>query len=165
MSRTSTAAWRRFRAARKAEWEAEARPCAICGKPIDYTLSGALPLGLIVGHIVSVSEDPSREYDRDNVRPEHRRCGLSQAANGEDGSRAAYQERRRIADALYAERYGEPVNRRGFGAILAERARAVVAAPVEATRTLVAVGFSPIRTASHRSTCEAPAVCLGSRCW
>lgn len=163
MSRTSTAAWRRFRAARKAEWEAEARPCAICAKPIDYTLSGALPLGLIVGHIVSVSEDPSREYDRDNVRPEHRRCGMAQAASGEDGSRAAYLERRAIADALYAERFGEPVSRRGFGAVLAERARAAVAAPVEPTRTLVAVGYSPIRTDSHLPSCDTQ--CLGSRCW
>lgn len=48
-------------------------PCALCGKPIDYSLPAGQPMSYELDEIVPVSRggDP---YDPDNVQPTHRAC-------------------------------------------------------------------------------------------
>lgn len=48
-------------------------PCALCGRPIDYTLPAGHPMSYELDEIVPVSlgGDP---LDKDNVQPTHRIC-------------------------------------------------------------------------------------------
>lgn len=63
--------------------EVEGRPCAICGKPIDYSLDWWVdprdgkrkrhPLSYELDEIVPISKGGS-SFDYDNVQPAHRIC-------------------------------------------------------------------------------------------
>ena len=48
-------------------------PCAICGKPIDYTLPARHPMSYELDEIIPVSRGGS-PIDPDNVRATHRIC-------------------------------------------------------------------------------------------
>lgn len=48
-------------------------PCALCGKPIDYSLPAGHPMSYELDEIVPVSKGGS-PYDIDNVQPAHRCC-------------------------------------------------------------------------------------------
>ena len=48
-------------------------PCWICGKPIDYTLTGG-PWCWQPDHYLSVREHPELAEDIGNLRPSHARC-------------------------------------------------------------------------------------------
>ena len=48
-------------------------PCALCGKPIDYSLHYLDPMGYVLDEIVPVSKGGS-PYDLSNVQPAHRLC-------------------------------------------------------------------------------------------
>ncbi|WP_432291267.1 HNH endonuclease [Olsenella uli] len=52
---------------------AQCRPCAICGRPIDYDLPAGDPMSFEVDEIVPVSRGGS-PIDRANVQPAHRIC-------------------------------------------------------------------------------------------
>lgn len=75
-------------------------PCAICGKPIDYSLTTYVdpkdgktkrhPMSFEVDEIVPVSKGGS-PYDRDNVQAAHRICNQRKG----DGSRRNGGHRRR----------------------------------------------------------------------
>lgn len=56
-------------------------PCAICGQPIDYSLSAGDPMSYELDEIVPVSKGGS-PYDFDNVQPAHRICN-QQKGNGD----------------------------------------------------------------------------------
>ena len=74
---------RKIRSRLLAYASANGLPCAICGRPIDYTLSWWVdpadgkrkrhPLSFEVDEIVPVSKGGS-PYEWENVRPAHRRC-------------------------------------------------------------------------------------------
>ena len=51
------------------------RPCAICGRPIDYSLPPGDPWSFEVDEIVPVSKGGS-PYDTANLQPAHRRCNI-----------------------------------------------------------------------------------------
>ena len=52
---------------------AQGLPCAICGRPIDYSLQAGDPMSFEVDEIVPVSRGGS-SIDRANVQPAHRIC-------------------------------------------------------------------------------------------
>ena len=68
--------------ANRARWKAMAAPCALCGKPIDYSLPARHPMSFEVDHIVPVSKggDP---FSFENTQPAHRICNQRKG----DGSR------------------------------------------------------------------------------
>lgn len=49
--------------------------CWRCGEPVDVSLSGMVPAGPTVDHIVPLSQGGAAE-DRANLRLAHRRCNL-----------------------------------------------------------------------------------------
>lgn len=53
--------------------KAQGNPCALCGKPIDYSLPARHPMSFEVDEIVPVSLGGS-PYSRDNVQAAHRIC-------------------------------------------------------------------------------------------
>lgn len=53
--------------------KAQTLPCAICGRPIDYSLPAGDPMSFEVDEIVPVSRGGS-PIDRANVQPAHRIC-------------------------------------------------------------------------------------------
>ena len=48
-------------------------PCALCGKPIDYSLPAGHPMAYELDEIVPVSRG-GNPFDPDNVQPAHRIC-------------------------------------------------------------------------------------------
>ncbi|QGH75851.1 HNH endonuclease [Gordonia phage Syleon] len=48
--------YRTKRARYRRKCAAEKRPCSLCGKPIDYTLTGKHPMAWTLEHIIPVSE-------------------------------------------------------------------------------------------------------------
>ena len=48
-------------------------PCALCGRPIDYSLPAGHPMSYELDEIVPVSKGGS-PYDIENVQPAHRIC-------------------------------------------------------------------------------------------
>ena len=52
---------------------AQGRPCALCGRPIDYDLPAGDPMSFEVDEIVPVSKGGS-PIDRANLAPAHRIC-------------------------------------------------------------------------------------------
>lgn len=54
-------------------WRSIGAPCALCGKPIDYSLPAGHPMSFEVDEIVPVSKggDP---LDFSNTQPAHRAC-------------------------------------------------------------------------------------------
>lgn len=52
---------------------AQALPCHICGRPIDYSLPAGDPMSFEVDEIIPVSKGGS-PIDRGNVAPAHRIC-------------------------------------------------------------------------------------------
>lgn len=75
----------------KARLKAQGRPCAICGREIDYTLPAGHDWAFEVDEIVSVwrGGDP---LDADNLQPVHRVC-----------NRLKYQRERAALDAKRKE--------------------------------------------------------------
>lgn len=61
------------RRAIRERWRSIGAPCALCGKPIDYTLPARHPMSFEVDEIVPVSKggDP---LDFSNTQPAHRIC-------------------------------------------------------------------------------------------
>lgn len=57
----------------RARWASIGAPCALCGKPIDYSLPAGHPMSFEVDEIVPVSRggDP---LDFANTQPAHRIC-------------------------------------------------------------------------------------------
>lgn len=53
--------------------KAQGRPCALCGRPIDYDLPAGDPMSFEVDEIVPVSRGGS-PIDQANVQPAHRIC-------------------------------------------------------------------------------------------
>lgn len=53
--------------------KAQGLPCALCGRPIDYSLPARDPWSFEVDEIVPVSLGGS-PYDKGNVQPAHRIC-------------------------------------------------------------------------------------------
>lgn len=76
----------------KQRWRALGLPCAICGKPIDYSLTTVVdtrtgkvrphPMRFVVDEIVPVSRGGS-PYSMDNTRPAHYICNARRG----DGTR------------------------------------------------------------------------------
>ena len=54
-------------------------PCAICGKPIDYTLPSGDPMSFELDHIVPVAQGGA-EYDISNCQAAHRICNQRKGA-------------------------------------------------------------------------------------
>lgn len=48
-------------------------PCALCGKPIDYTLPAGHPMSFEIDEIIPVSKGGS-PYSRENTQAAHRIC-------------------------------------------------------------------------------------------
>ena len=59
-------------------------PCALCGQPIDYTLSGRNRYGFTSDHIETIATGGAVLPGFDGLRPAHQKCN---AARG-DGTRA-----------------------------------------------------------------------------
>ncbi len=57
----------------RARLKSEGRPCAICGRPIDYALPANDPWSFEADEIVPVSRGGS-PFDYGNLQPTHRRC-------------------------------------------------------------------------------------------
>lgn len=57
----------------RARLKSEGRPCAICGRPIDYALPANDPWSFKADEIVPVSRGGS-PFDYGNLQPTHRRC-------------------------------------------------------------------------------------------
>lgn len=57
----------------RARLAAEGRPCALCGRPIDYSLPARDPMSFEVDEVVPVSRGGS-PYDYENLQPTHRIC-------------------------------------------------------------------------------------------
>ena len=59
----------------RARIKAEGRPCALCGKPIDYSLPARHPMSYELDEIIPFSKggDP---LSYENVQPAHRQCNL-----------------------------------------------------------------------------------------
>ena len=57
----------------RARLKAEGRPCALCGRAIDYNLPAGHPQGFEVDEIIPFSKGGS-PYARDNVQAVHRIC-------------------------------------------------------------------------------------------
>ena len=72
-------AWRRVRASVLRQARYDSAPCAICGKPIDYDLSGRIPSAPSVDHIIPRSQGGSL-LDPDNCRPVHLGCNSERGA-------------------------------------------------------------------------------------
>ena len=82
-------------------WRSLGLPCAICGKPIDYTLGMVIdrrtgkkrqhPMSFVVDEIIPVSRGGS-PYSMDNTRPAHYICNARRG----DGTR----HRKTTRDAL-----------------------------------------------------------------
>lgn len=78
----------------KARWKAMGQPCALCGKPIDYSLGMVRdprtgktrphPMSFVVDEIVPVSRGGS-PYSMDNTRPAHWICNARRG----DGTRVS----------------------------------------------------------------------------
>ncbi|NGM16964.1 HNH endonuclease [Eggerthellaceae bacterium zg-893] len=65
-------------------------PCALCGRPIDYSLPAGDPMAYELDEIVPVSRGGS-PYDPDNVQPAHRRCNQAKGdAVDRKGGAAAF---------------------------------------------------------------------------
>ncbi len=62
-------------------------PCALCGKPIDYSLPAGHPMSYELDEIVPVSKGGS-PFDIDNVQPTHRCCNQAKG----NSSRTAPQK-------------------------------------------------------------------------
>ena len=62
----------------RARIKAEGRACALCGKPIDYSLPAGHPLSYELDEIVPFSLGGS-PIDYDNVQPTHRRCNQAKS--------------------------------------------------------------------------------------
>ena len=77
--------WRRIRK----RWQAIGAPCALCGRPIDYSmgmivspLTGKVrphPMSLAIDHI-DVIRDGGSVYDFDNTQPTHWICNARKGA-------------------------------------------------------------------------------------
>ena len=52
---------------------AQGLPCALCGKPIDYSLPGGTPWSFEVDHIDPCAKGGAL-FDRANLQPAHRYC-------------------------------------------------------------------------------------------
>ncbi len=67
------------RRAIRARWKAIGAPCALCGKPIDYSLPAGHPMSFEVDEIIPVSRggDP---LDFSNTQPAHRSCNQRKGA-------------------------------------------------------------------------------------
>lgn len=63
-------------------------PCAICGRPIDYSLPPGHPMGYELDEIcpVALGGDP---LDKRNVQPAHRICNERKGASVENASKGA----------------------------------------------------------------------------
>lgn len=75
----SGGAWRRKRAMFRRRCERDNLPCALCGKPIDYTLTGKQPQAFNVDHIIPLSQLPEgdrRREDMSNFSPTHMSCNV-----------------------------------------------------------------------------------------
>lgn len=84
----------------RARWRAIGAPCALCGKPIDYSLGMITdkrtgkrrphPMSFVVDEIVPVSKGGS-PFTMDNTRPAHYICNARRG----DGSRELREYRGR----------------------------------------------------------------------
>lgn len=63
-------------------------PCAICGKPIDYSLPAGHPMSYELDEIVPVSRG-GNPLDKDNVQPTHRSCNQAKGNKMITSKRAA----------------------------------------------------------------------------
>jgi hypothetical protein len=71
-----TPAWQRIRKQIVAAARARADPPAICGRPIDYTLSGRARWGPSVDHLYSIATHPGLAFDPSQLRIVHLTCNL-----------------------------------------------------------------------------------------
>jgi hypothetical protein len=72
-----SAEWGRLRSRIVAAARARGDPCALCGRPIDYTLSGRARWGPTVDHEFSIVEHPDLAFEPSLLRIAHRQCNLS----------------------------------------------------------------------------------------
>lgn len=88
-ARTGTTKYLAARTKWRARWMRAGRPCAICGKPINWDAGKYEPDSFMFGHVLAVVEhgEPSR-YDDSTMRPEHRRCGIIDGQLARDRARA-----------------------------------------------------------------------------
>ena len=72
-----TTRWQQLRRQVVAAARARGDPCALCGRPIDYTLSGRARWGPTVDHTYSIATHPGLAFDPSLLRIAHRQCNLS----------------------------------------------------------------------------------------
>ena len=70
------------------QWAKAAMPCALCHKPIDYSLPRSHRDSLTVDHIVPLMLDGSM-FDPTNWQPTHRGCNASKGVRDRNARDAA----------------------------------------------------------------------------
>ena len=70
-----TAAWQQLRRELGAHWANTDRPCAQCGKPIEWDADWRHPDAYQLDHIIPVSRGGA-PLATTNVQPMHRRCNI-----------------------------------------------------------------------------------------
>nr|WP_274635545.1 HNH endonuclease [Microbacterium bovistercoris] len=72
--------YRQFRAEMKAIWQAQKRPCAMDGQPIDYDGPPNEPDSFELDHIKARKARPDLALDPSNAQPLHVRCNRMKGA-------------------------------------------------------------------------------------
>ncbi len=62
----------------RARWLALKPACAICGKPIDYTLRWPNPGSFVVDHIIPIAKGGAHTFE--NTQPAHADCNSKKRA-------------------------------------------------------------------------------------
>ena len=82
----STTDWHKLRSKTKAMWKREQRPCAYCGKPIDWHAPGAK---VSVDHVLNRKKHPDLALEPTNLQVVHHECNTKKAAYVENNKRPA----------------------------------------------------------------------------
>jgi 5-methylcytosine-specific restriction endonuclease McrA len=81
--------------------KAQGLPCALCGRPIDYTLGYRDPWAFEVDHIDPCAKGGAL-YDRANLQPAHRSCN-QQKSDKRKASRKLTKPAKRVQPATSRE--------------------------------------------------------------
>lgn len=87
--------WQRITAPSRQAWANLGLPCALCNRPIDYTLDARSRWGLTVDHRVPLWEG-GHPVDPANWQPAHRSCNSSRGAREGNALRRPNRPRPRL---------------------------------------------------------------------
>lgn len=91
MARKAGRAYQTFKAQVRLVHASQARPCALCSKPIDYRLAYPHSQSWSLDHRVALHQG-GHEFDPSNTQASHLRCNQSRGASEANAKRGARRQ-------------------------------------------------------------------------